>query len=111
MNNKSLANISNVLFLSSINIVIKKTFLVGKDTNNVRKHVLLINLSYDKEVIYYVSFQSHIQRKNVSTANYTAQCYFGWEKTGIISFQNNQPFDNSVANNTISQQAVQNLIN
>ena len=51
MNNKSLANISNVLFLSSINIVIKKTFLVGKDTNNVRKHVLLINLSYDKEVI------------------------------------------------------------
>jgi len=27
-----------------------------------------------------------------------------WEKTGIISFQDNEPFDNSVANDTISQQ-------
>jgi len=34
-----------------------------------------------------------------------------WEKPGIISFQNNEPFDNSVANDTISQQeVVQNLI-
>ena len=34
-----------------------------------------------------------------------------WEKTGIISFQNNESFDNSVASHTISQQEiVQNLI-
>ena len=74
-----------------------------KDFDKMQLLAMWQNLLILKKAINYVGKAwDHVTSTTISNC---------WEKTGIISFQDSEPFDNGVANDTISQQEViQNLI-